>query len=211
MSSPGLLCHCGRTFRSAALLVCLAMVTVPLPAQESRASVVGRVLDSSGAVIGRATVTATNQSTGVAVRVVSNSEGNYEILFLNPGLYTVSAETVGFKTFQRKNIELRISDRVGLDISLETGSVSEKIEVTAETPLLETATTSEGQVFSNRSIDELPMPHGSVRALFFAAGGVWPGRRRKHHRHEVPGPLPPGIVKLADLQRLAHRAPPSSR
>jgi hypothetical protein len=172
MSLAGSFCRSGRALCSAAWLFSLVTFTAPMAAQESRGSIVGRVTDSSGAVMSRATVTAINQSTGVEVRAVSNAEGNYEILFLNPGLYTVSVEAAGFRTVQRKNVEVRISDRIGLDFTVEPGSVTEKIEVTAETPLLETATASEGQVFSNRSIDELPIPHGSVRALFFAAAGV---------------------------------------
>ena len=161
-----------RNLCSASLLLYFASLTVPAPAQELRGSIVGRVADSSGAIVNGVTVTATNQGTNVTVRAVSNAEGNYQILFLNPGMYKVSAEMAGFKTFLRENIELRITDRIGVDIVLEPGSVTEKIVVSAETPLLETASTNVGQVISNRSIAELPMSHGSVRALFFLSGGV---------------------------------------
>src|SRR5437764_15385273 len=92
---------------SSALFIYLLMLAFPALAQESRASIVGRVTDSSGAIVPGVTVTATNQGTNVAVHTVSNSEGNYQILALNPGTYKVTAELAGFKEFQRDNIELR--------------------------------------------------------------------------------------------------------
>ena len=164
--------RCVLKLRASVLFTCLVILAAPALAQESRANIVGRVTDSSGAVVPNVTVTATNQGTNVAVHAVSNADGNYEILSLNPGTYRVSAALAGFKTFQRDNIELRISDRVGVDIALETGNVTEKLVVSAQTPLLETSSTNVGEVISNRDIDELPIPHGSVRALFFLSGGV---------------------------------------
>ncbi|HCC58875.1 MAG TPA: hypothetical protein DEQ47_16765 [Solibacterales bacterium] len=162
----------GIKFCFSALCVYLITLASPGMAQESRASIVGRVTDSSGAVTPGVTITATNQSTNVSAHAVSNADGAYQILSLNPGPYRVFAELAGFKTYQRENIELRINDRVGVDILLEPGNVSEKIVVSGETPLLETASINVGQVISNRNIAELPIPHGSVRALFFLAGGV---------------------------------------
>lgn len=166
--------HCGRGMKlsSAAIFIYLVTLAASALAQESRASIVGRVTDSSGGVVPGAKVTATHQDTNVAVHSVSNADGNYQILFINPGTYKVVAELAGFKMFQRENIELRINDRIGVDIVLEPGSVTEKIVVSADTPLLETSSTNVGQVISNRNIAELPIPHGSVRALFFLAGGV---------------------------------------
>ncbi|NUN00017.1 MAG: TonB-dependent receptor [Bryobacteraceae bacterium] len=152
-----------------AVFVCVA---APSWAQESRASIVGRVTDSTGAVVPGVTVTATNKSTNVAVRVKSNEQGNYQILFINPGIYRVTTEMPGFKSFERDNIELRINDRVGLDIVIEVGDVAEKIEVTASTPLLETTTANVGTVVDNRNIAELPIPHGSVRSLFYLLNGA---------------------------------------
>jgi hypothetical protein len=162
----------GRKLSLGTLFLYLITLAVPALAQESRANIVGRVTDSSGAVVPGVTITATNRATNVAVHAVSNADGNYQILSLNPGPYLVSAEMTGFKTYQRDNIELRISDRIGVDVVLEPGDVSEKVAVSAETPLLETASTNVGQVISTRNIQELPTAHGSVRALFFLAGGV---------------------------------------
>src|SRR4051794_19513621 len=94
-------------------IVCLLFLAASdLSGQELRGTLVGRIADTSSGVVSAATVVATNQDTNVAVRAVSNAEGNYQIPLLNPGVYTISVEMTGFKTFQRKNIEVRIGDRI---------------------------------------------------------------------------------------------------
>ncbi|MGD0226484.1 MAG: TonB-dependent receptor [Terriglobia bacterium] len=155
-----------------ALLFYLVIIAAPALAQESRATIVGRVTDSSGAVVPGATVTATNQQTNVAVHTVSNAVGDYLIPALNPGTYNVSVALAGFKTSERDNIQLRILDRIRLDFTLEPGAVTQTIEVQGKTPLLETASTNVGQVISNTDILEIPMAHGSVRELFMLVAGM---------------------------------------
>jgi hypothetical protein len=123
-------------------------------------------------VIPSVTVIVTNQATNVAATTQANAEGAYQILFLNPGLYTISATVSGFKSYERRDVELRINDRVSLDITLELGNVTEKVSVTAESPLLEVASANVGQIIDTKRITELPIPHGSVRSLFFLLGGV---------------------------------------
>src|ERR1035437_7569804 len=98
----------GMKLSFSALVIYLLILAGSASAQESRASIIGRVTDSSGGVVPGAKVTATHQGTNVAVRSVSNAEGNYQILFVNPGTYKVVAELAGFKMFQRDNIELQI-------------------------------------------------------------------------------------------------------
>jgi hypothetical protein len=77
---------------------------------------------------------------------VSNATGNYQIPFLTPGSYRVTAELTGFKRFVRDNIEIRVGETVDLPIQMEIGQVTETVEVTASTPLLDTASSSLGQV-----------------------------------------------------------------
>lgn len=83
-----------------------------MPAQETRASIVGRVVDPTGAVIPAVRVEATNQATNITISTQSNAEGAYTLPFLLPGAYRLTATVTGFKTFVRDRIELRISDRV---------------------------------------------------------------------------------------------------
>lgn len=155
-------------------------------AQETRGSLVGRLIDSSGAVMPAVKITATHASTGTAVGTSTNAEGLYQLPFLLSGTYRVQAEAQGFKTLVRDGIEVRINDRVELNLTMEVGSVGEKIEVVGETPLLQTATASIGQVVDHRRIAELPLMHGNPMAVLeLTAGlsqarnsdlGVWGGR-----------------------------------
>jgi hypothetical protein len=150
-----------------ALVLC-----APAWAQESRAAIVGRVTDSTGAAVSGAIITATNLSTNVPVSAQANDQGDYQILFLIPGLYRVSSTAAGFKGFERGNLELRVSDRLNLDIALAVGDVKETLIVSAQTPVLETASTDVGQVADNQRIDELPLAHGDSRSLFLLMPGV---------------------------------------
>jgi hypothetical protein len=113
-----------------------------------------------------------NQTTNVPASAHVNEHGDYQILFLLPGLYNVSVEAPGFKLFQRRDVELRLSDRVNLDITMDVGDVKETVIVNAPTPVLETASTNVGQVVDNRRIAELPLAHGDSRSLFLLMPGV---------------------------------------
>jgi hypothetical protein len=143
-----------------------------LTAQETRGSFQGTVSDSSGSVIPGATVTATNLATNVSIPSTTNREGRFDLLFLLPGIYRLEATATGFKTAQRDNVELRIHERVQLDFTLEIGQVSEKVQVTAEAPLLETASANLGQVFDGHRLANLPIPHGSPFSLIYFAPGT---------------------------------------
>ncbi|MEK7405610.1 MAG: TonB-dependent receptor [Acidobacteriota bacterium] len=144
----------------------------PLAAQETRGSLLGRVTDPSGAVMPGANVEAVHAQTGVAVKTVTNEEGIYQLLYLLPGMYNVTAQASGFKTLARQGIEIRINDRVELNLTLEVGAATERIEVVGETPLLQTATASMGQVVDHRRISELPLLHGNPMAVLELTPGL---------------------------------------
>jgi len=141
-------------------------------AQESRATLLGRVTDSSNAVVPNVTVTVTNLATGVSLNTVTNGEGNYVLPFLNPGAYRVSAEAKGFKHFVREGVELRVDDRLEINMALEVGAMTETMTVTAESPLLDTAGVSNGQVVDQRRILEIPVPFGVPYFLIQLAPGA---------------------------------------
>jgi len=154
-----------------ALVVCV-LWPAGSRAQEARGTILGRVTDSSGAVIPGASVKITNQSTGVTTSLVTNDQGNYQAPYLIPGKYRILAEMAGFKRFLREGIELRVSDRLELDIALNVGEVTETVTVVGDSPLLETATASMGQVVDSRRVAELPLPHGNPYHLIQLAPGV---------------------------------------
>ncbi len=158
-----------RTLVSAWLLASLA---TPLAAQEFRGQIAGRITDSSNAVLPGVTVTAANVDTGVETSATTNGEGIYLLPFLTPGKYSVAAELVGFKKLLREGVEVRIGDRLTVDLSLEVGQVAEVVSVKAESPLLDVASASQGQVIDEKRIALLPLSDGNPFTLARLAPGV---------------------------------------
>ena len=150
----------------------LAFLAVTLTAQDPRGFINGSVTDSSGAVIPNTPITLQQLRTGVVFRAASNDRGIYEANYLPTGEYTITAALTGFKSFTRSNIELRIGDRLRVDITLEPGAAAERIEVTAESPVLETANATVGQVIDRRVLANLPIRSGSIAWLYTMAPGT---------------------------------------
>lgn len=126
-------------------------------AQEFRATIRGRVTDSSGAVVPGAKVTALNQGTNVAMTVEASATGDYTVPLLQPGTYTVSAEANGFKKYVRANIVLNTGQVAGVDIAMQVGEQSQSVEVTATAPVLDTQTANQGLVISGTAVTQLPL------------------------------------------------------
>ncbi len=140
--------------------------------QESRATILGRLTDSSGAVISGARIEAVNVATNAGVSSITNQEGNYQMPYLLPGIYRVTAEQAGFKKAVRDMIELRVNDRMTLDFKLDLGNIAESIVVTGETPLLESGNASVGMTLDQRRLSELPVLGGNAFFLGHLAPGV---------------------------------------
>ena len=157
-----------RCFWGIALLLVFA---VAAGAQEARGTITGTVRDTSKGVIPGASVTITNVAMGTSVPVTSNEIGWFQAAYLIPGTYRVGVELAGFKKFLRE-VEVRVNDRLELDVMLELGASTETIDVTASTPLLETTNASLGKVVDARRIAELPTPHGDPYSLIGLAAGV---------------------------------------
>jgi hypothetical protein len=141
-------------------------------AQDPRGTILGRVVDPAGAIIPGANVLVTNADTGVAVKSVTNDNGQFNVPFLNPGMYRVTVDKPGFKTYLRDGVQLRVSESVDLPINMQIGSASERVEVQASTPLLETDTSTPGQVIDERRLLELPQKGGDAFDLVKLTPGV---------------------------------------
>jgi hypothetical protein len=162
-----------RTLALLALGAVLVALAHPAAAQvESRGSIGGRLTDTSGAAVPGATVTATNVDTNLSVHGITDGEGNYHLLYLPAGHYRLLAELQGFKKVNRSGIEVRVGDRLNIDVTLEPGDLTEAIEVTATTPLLDTTTGSQGQVIDAKRIQLLPLSDGNPFVLSRLAGGA---------------------------------------
>lgn len=117
----------------------------------------GLIRDTSGSVVAGATITVLNPQTNFQRAATSNSDGNYNVPDLPPGVYNVRAEAQGFQIEVRNSIELQVQQTARVDFSLNVGAVNESIEVQASTPLLDTENASIGTVIEQQSITDLPL------------------------------------------------------
>ncbi len=137
-------------------LVTLLMFNSISWAQSAYGNLRGSVVDSAGATIANAKVTLLEESTGVTRSAVSSSAGEYNFVNINPNTYTVIVEQSGFKKVERKGIIVGTQQFVTADVRLEVGDVTQSIMVTEESPLLETASASQGQVVDRQKLIDLP-------------------------------------------------------
>jgi Carboxypeptidase regulatory-like domain/TonB dependent receptor-like, beta-barrel len=157
--------------RSVELLLVICLTNSVL-AQEFRATVNGKVTDPSKAVIPGAIVKVVNLQTNETATVATNSEGNYTVSFLNPGLYSITVEASGFKKHTRARQELQVNQTATINFELELGAASETITITAENPLLEESNADRGTVIDNSVISELPLNSRNPVTLAALVAGV---------------------------------------
>src|SRR5258705_13529807 len=139
------------------IIATLFVVHLPLRAQEARSTILGRITDPSGSLIVGATVEATNTDTGVRSTAQTNGNGDFLLPFLIPGPYSLAVEAPGFKKSVRPQIQVRVDQHITIDMALEIGQATESVQVKAETPLLDTSTTSRGQEPSSKAVLHLPL------------------------------------------------------
>ncbi len=142
------------------LLVSFGMIvsaSVSLYSQSTYGSVAGAVTDSSGAAVTDATVTLTNVGTAEKRSQQSGADGLFTFVNLFPGQYRIDVEKQGFKHFVRNPVTVQVQQDTHVQATLQVGEVSQVVEVTSETPLLQTESASLGQVVEERKANELPL------------------------------------------------------
>jgi hypothetical protein len=159
----------------ASLLPLLLMAMHPIHAQQGRGTILGTITDASGAVIPGATVTVANTATNVASTVTTNSEGSYFVPNLIVGGYSVTVTQEGFKKAVRSGIALEVDQKAEINLALETGAVSEVVEVTGQVPLVDTTTATFGKVIENRRVQDLPVNGRNALSLVLLAPAVQSG------------------------------------
>lgn len=161
---------CVTRIAAAGMLLALCAATSGA-AQDTRGAIAGRVSDASG-VVPNARVSVTHTGTNTRGETLTSAEGTFTLPYLASGTYTLTVELEGFKRLVRSGIEVRIADRLNLDLQLEVGGISETVSVTAETPLLDTSTATSGQIIDRRRIAELPLSEGNPLTLVQLAPGI---------------------------------------
>src|ERR1700744_3420777 len=147
-------------FRSRTLIVlCLlaAMPVAPLLAQLTSADIVGRVTDSSGAVVAGAKVTAENVDTHAARTVETNTSGEFVFTLLPIGNYTVEVKADGFKTFTEPGLQLASGDRQRVDAQMVIGQIAQTLEVNSQAAVLQTDSSTVGNTVTEKAVQDLPL------------------------------------------------------
>ena len=137
-------------------------------------SLAGTVLDSSGAAVPGTTVTLTNLGTSDKRTMESDAAGAYTFVNILPGSYRIDAEKSGFKHFKREPIVMEVGSGLRIDLAMEVGAVTQTIEVTAATPLLQPQTSDLGQVVESRTVTEMPLNGRNVLSLAQLSPGIQP-------------------------------------
>lgn len=158
-----------------AIPVLLMAFAAAMWAQIGTSTLTGRVTDSTGAVVPQVQVTVVQISTNFTQNTLTNEEGIYRVLSLQPGMYRITFEAQGFKKAIRENVELRTGDTLAVDMSMQVGSVSESIEVSGGVALLETETSATGSVVSGDVLYDMPLYQRFINSTMNIVPGMTTG------------------------------------
>jgi hypothetical protein len=159
-------------FRFLLLFVLSASLSVTALAQLTVGHVTGVIKDSSGAIVPGATVTLTNEATGISAKVTSTSDGDYTFEQVNPGSYSLSVNAPGFQSEVTHGIQVHIQESVTQDYSLNVGNVSQQVTVSSSVPLLQAQSASVEQVVDSKQINDLPLVSRDWTTLAHLAAGT---------------------------------------
>src|SRR5277367_1966834 len=158
--------HVGVVVFALALFTCgqlLAGVT---------ASISGTVMDTSGAVVTGATVTATSVDTGLVTTLTTNAQGFYSFQSLPLGKYTIGVQMAGFKAYTQTGVVLDVNSALTIDVRLEVGSTAEKVVVSSDALHVDTESTQMGEVITGKEMTDVPLVTRSYTDLLGLQPGV---------------------------------------
>jgi hypothetical protein len=167
-----------------ASVIAVSLLPATLSAQNFAGGLRGLVQDPGGANVPSATVTATNEASGVVQTTTSNGSGEYSFPQLNPATYTVAVEAAGFKKLERKGITVAAQQTVSLDLKVEIGQLTESVVITTEAPIVETSNAQLGQDINNQQINDLPNLGRNAYLLSKLTNGVVPVGDPRWNRFE---------------------------
>jgi hypothetical protein len=170
------------------LLWCVFSLATAIRAQQDTGMITGIVLDGTGSAVPGANVQLVNMATNVRTAVTTDSDGLFVATPLRIGVYSVSVEAKGFKKAVRDMVTLRVQDRLRVDFRLELGEVSESVSVTAEAPLLQSETSSLGQVIATKPLSELPLNgRNFIQLIALTPGAYIPQRNNSLYQDFLIG------------------------
>ena len=154
-----------RKTYSLIVFVLMLVTVVGAKAQTYYGSVRGLVMDKQGAALSQATVILTNEATHIKRSAETNSAGEYVFTALDPATYSLTVEANGFKKHEAKGLIVATQQSVTLDVTLTLGEMSQVVEVTAASPLIDDSTASNGLVIDSQKLENLPNAGRNHRQL----------------------------------------------
>jgi len=154
------------------LIFALALFTCGKLLAGVTASISGTVTDPSGGVVAGATVTATNMDTGVASTLTTNAQGFYSFQSLPLGNYTISVQQSGFKGYAQTGLVLDVNSALVIDVQLQVGATTEKVEVSSTALHVDTESTQMGEVITGKEMTDVPLVTRSYTDLLSLQPGV---------------------------------------
>ena len=172
--------QCGSAFllSRAVVLVVLMIAASIFPARvfgqgETTSAIVGEVTDSTGAVVPGASITITNQETGLKRNATTDDAGRFNFPQLKPGTYSVKVEAQGFQTKQSDNVVSSLGEKQTVNFALNVAQSNQSVEVSGEAPLINPENANTTTTFSEKALENLPNPGGDLTyPLQFAAGAI---------------------------------------
>jgi len=157
------------------MIAIVASLWTPGMAQTITGSITGVVTDATGAVVPNVNVAAVNVATNITNTAISNDAGIYNVRFLPTGEYRVEVTTQGFKKTVLGPFRVEVGQVARLDVSLEVGDVTQSVEVSAISPILQTETTQTGETISSNTATSLPLQGRNFSSLtLLVPGSVTP-------------------------------------
>lgn len=156
------------------LVLCLCAFSPRIFAQRYLGTIGGQVTDTTGAKVVGANVTAVESTTHYTTNVVTGSDGTYQMPALQPGTYSITVSAPGFRKEARVDIVLTAGQTAQVDMSLQPGSVSETVKVTADTSLIDTSSPTLATTLSTKEVTDLPNEGRNVYVMATLAAGVIP-------------------------------------
>jgi outer membrane receptor protein involved in Fe transport len=163
-----------RSIGCAGFLILALVIEAHLLGQAVTGTLLGTVLDPTGAVVPNANVTLSNEGTGVSNHMVTSAQGFYTFPTLDPGTYSVTVSATGFKTTMAKGNLVQVEQSTRVDVTLSAGAVNQQVTVSGQNPLVETTTSDLGTVIDAQQINNLPVNGRLFQTLMFLAPGTTP-------------------------------------
>ncbi len=155
------------------LVSLVAVFPDPMPGQSvAVAQISGTVTDPSGAAIANAQVSATETDKQIAHKTTTDGSGSYTLPNLPVGPYSLEVKTPGFKDYVRSGLDLIVNNNIQINVAMQIGSASERVEVSAAASMVETKETSVSSVIDEQRINDLPLNNRQATQLILTLGGA---------------------------------------